>query len=74
MLTHLTAHKVRPEDLDRQALIYVRQSTLAQVRDNTGSTARQYDLGNAPYLGWPANTSRPHLTVTPLPSASGWCN
>ena len=60
MLTHLTAHKVRPEHLDRQALIYVRQSTLAQVRDNTGSTARQYDLGQrALDLGWP----REHISV-----------
>jgi len=60
MLVHLTAHKVRSEHLDRQALIYVRQSTLAQVRDNTGSTARQYDLGQrALDLGWP----REHISV-----------
>ncbi len=38
----------------RQAFIYVRQSTLMQVRDNTGSTARQYDLvRRAQDLGWP---------------------
>ena len=24
--------------------------------------------------GLPPASSRPHLTVTPLPSASGWCN
>jgi len=60
MLAHLTTHKVRPEHLDRQALIYVRQSTLVQVRDNTGSTARQYDLvQRALDLGWP----REHIVV-----------
>jgi hypothetical protein len=29
MLSQLAEHKVQPEHLDRQALIYVRQSTLA---------------------------------------------
>ena len=53
MLSHPTPTKIRPEHLDRQALIYVRQSTLAQVRDHTASTARQYDLGQrALELGW----------------------
>ncbi len=33
--------KIRAEHLDRQALIYVRQSTPMQVRDNVASTARQ---------------------------------
>ncbi len=54
MLTRLNNLKIRPDHLDRQALIYVRQSTLMQVRDNTGSTARQYDLvPRALDLGWP---------------------
>ena len=45
----------RAGHLARQALIYVRQSTLAQVRDHTASTARQYDLRQrARDLGWPA--------------------
>jgi DNA invertase Pin-like site-specific DNA recombinase len=45
--------KIRAEHLDRQALIYVRQSTLTQVRENVGSKARQYDLvGRAIDLGW----------------------
>jgi len=53
MHTTLSTHKIRPEHLDRQAFIYVRQSTLAQVRYNTGSTARQYDLAQrALELGW----------------------
>ena len=45
--------KIRPDHLDRPALIYVRQSTLFQVRENTASTARQYDLTQrARDLGW----------------------
>ncbi len=60
MLSQLTAHKIRPDHLDRQAFIYVRQSTLVQVRENTASTARQYDLvQRALDLGWP----REHITV-----------
>lgn len=46
--------KLRDDHLQRQALIYIRQSTLIQVRDNTGSTARQYHLvDRARELGWP---------------------
>jgi len=54
MLNLIASHKVQGEHLDRQALIYVRQSTLAQVLENTGSQARQYDLAQrALELGWP---------------------
>ena len=53
MINQLTAHKIQPDHLDRQVFIYVRQSTLAQVLGNTGSTARQYDLvQRALDLGW----------------------
>lgn len=53
MSIHLATAKLRPDHLARPALIYVRQSTLAQVRDNVGSTARQYDLvQRARALGW----------------------
>ncbi len=46
--------KIRPEHLDLRALIYVRQSTPMQVRDNIASTARQYDLVRcADRFGWP---------------------
>jgi DNA invertase Pin-like site-specific DNA recombinase len=42
--------------VQRQALIYIRQSTLIQVRDHTGSTARQYHLvDRARELGWPTD-------------------
>jgi DNA invertase Pin-like site-specific DNA recombinase/predicted DNA-binding transcriptional regulator AlpA len=45
--------KITASHLSRRALIYVRQSTLAQVRNNTESTARQYGLtGLAARLGW----------------------
>ena len=55
MATRPDAPKIRPDHLDRLALIYVRQSTPMQVRENTASTARQYDLaGRARDLGWPA--------------------
>src|SRR4051812_39815503 len=45
------------QHLGRQALIYVRQSTPIQVRENTASTARQYDLARrARELGWPESS------------------
>ncbi len=47
--------KITASHLGRRALIYVRQSTLAQVRNNTESTARQYGLSElAARLGWAA--------------------
>jgi DNA invertase Pin-like site-specific DNA recombinase len=53
MLTRPVSQKIRPDHLDRLAVIYVRQSTLFQVRENTGSTTRQYDLvKRAQDLGW----------------------
>lgn len=54
MFNRLNNTKIRPDHLERQAFIYIRQSTLVQVRDNTGSKARQYDLKQrALNLGWP---------------------
>jgi len=48
--------KVRATHLDRAAVIYVRQSTLAQVREHTESTMRQYALAEeATRLGWAAD-------------------
>jgi DNA invertase Pin-like site-specific DNA recombinase len=47
--------KVTAQHLRRDAYLYVRQSTLYQVSNNTESTRRQYDLrGRAVALGWPA--------------------
>jgi DNA invertase Pin-like site-specific DNA recombinase len=49
------AAKVRASHLSRNAYLYVRQSTLRQVLNNTESTVRQYDLRQrALALGWPA--------------------
>jgi DNA invertase Pin-like site-specific DNA recombinase len=51
--------KVEAKHLARQALVYIRQSTFVQVRDNTGSTMRQYDLvQRAIALGWPPTQIR----------------
>jgi excisionase family DNA binding protein len=45
--------KITSAHRSRTALVYIRQSTLVQVRDNTESTARQYDLAKrAVELGW----------------------
>src|SRR4029077_17121488 len=46
--------KVNARQLKRNAYIYVRQSTLRQVLENTESTKRQYGLRqHAVSLGWP---------------------
>jgi DNA invertase Pin-like site-specific DNA recombinase len=51
--------KITVSHLSRAAVIYVRQSTVAQVERNTESTMRQYDLaGRARQLGWPAEAVR----------------
>jgi DNA invertase Pin-like site-specific DNA recombinase len=48
-------HKVQAAHLARTAYLYVRQSTLRQVVENTESTQRQYALRQrAVALGWPA--------------------
>jgi DNA invertase Pin-like site-specific DNA recombinase len=51
--------KVTASHRSRQAIVYVRQSTLAQLERNTESTARQYDLRErAVALGWSAEQVR----------------
>jgi DNA invertase Pin-like site-specific DNA recombinase len=46
--------KITPQHLKRAALLYVRQSTMRQVFENTESTKRQYALRDrAVTLGWP---------------------
>jgi hypothetical protein len=51
--------KVTPAQLRRVAVVYVRQSPLAQVERNTESTARQYGLvTRAAKLGWPRGAVR----------------
>ncbi len=52
----MSTNKITGVHLDRIALIYIRQSSLAQVRENTESTARQYALAEeAARLGWDAS-------------------
>jgi DNA invertase Pin-like site-specific DNA recombinase len=47
-------HKVTASHLQREAYLYVRQSSLRQVVENTESTKRQYALRErAVALGWP---------------------
>ena len=52
--------KIRPDHLDRAAVVYVRQSTRHQVLEHTESTRLQYALGErALALGW----ARSQVTV-----------
>ena len=53
-MIHDTHQKVTASHLKRNAYLYVRQSTLRQVFENTESTKRQYALRqHAVALGWP---------------------
>jgi DNA invertase Pin-like site-specific DNA recombinase len=55
-----THQKVTASHLKRDAYLYVRQSTLRQVFENTESTKRQYGLRQrAVALGWPQD----HIVV-----------
>jgi DNA invertase Pin-like site-specific DNA recombinase len=58
-MNRLAHEKVTPSHLDRLAYLYVRQSSLRQVVENTASTARQYALRErAVALGWPLERIR----------------
>src|SRR3984885_14604929 len=47
-------HKITSSHRDRAALVYLRQSSMAQVREHTESTRSQYALADkAAALGWP---------------------
>jgi DNA invertase Pin-like site-specific DNA recombinase len=51
--------KITASHRSRAAVIYIRQSSLAQLERNTESTARQYDLvERAVGLGWPRSAVR----------------
>jgi len=63
MFTDTAASKVTAACLAKTALLYIRQSTLKQVINNTESAIRQYDLrGRAIALGWAAG----QITVTDI--------
>ncbi len=54
MTSERAAEKISADHLRRNAYLYVRQSTLRQVLENTTSTDRQYGLRQrAVALGWP---------------------
>jgi len=49
-------NKIQKHHLNRNAYIYIRQSTLKQISENTESTKRQYNLkSRAIALGWAEN-------------------
>src|SRR6202166_1661762 len=51
--------KIADQHLSRQACIYIRQSTMGQVRFNQESTERQYNLASkAQSLGWSSERMR----------------
>ena len=51
--------KIADQHLSRQACIYIRQSTMGQVRFNQESTERQYNLASkAQSLGWSSERIR----------------
>src|SRR4030095_10470982 len=55
-MTMSESTKVKPSHLSRIAVVYVRQSSAAQVEHNRESTLRQYALTQrAAALGWPAD-------------------
>jgi DNA invertase Pin-like site-specific DNA recombinase len=55
----ITCERVRPTHLERQAVVYVRQSSPHQVHHHHESRALQYALRNrAVELGWPASRVR----------------
>jgi len=56
---NLISPKIRPTHLSRNAVVYLRQSTMKQVREHQESTARQYALSRrAVELGWAADAVR----------------
>jgi len=60
MTSHNGQRKITVSHLQRSAYLYVRQSSLRQVLENTESTKRQYALREqAVALGWP----RDHIVV-----------
>lgn len=56
-MTAPASQKITSRHLDRKAFLYVRQSSLRQVLENTESTHRQYALRErAVALGWPSES------------------
>ena len=59
LISEATTRKIEAHHLAREACLYVRQSSLRQVMENTESARRQYGLRRrAMALGWPAESVR----------------
>ena len=59
LISEVITRKVEAHHLAREACLYVRQSSLRQVVENTESARRQYGLRHrAMALGWPAESVR----------------
>ena len=58
-MSEAATRKIAPHHLEREACLYVRQSSLRQVVENTESARRQYGLSRkAMALGWPTECIR----------------
>ena len=58
-MTEFPSSKIKRRHLERDAVVYIRQSTLRQVQRNTESTRRQYALQDrAVALGWRSDQIR----------------
>ena len=58
-MSETATRKIAPHHLEREACLYVRQSSLRQVAENTESARRQYGLSRkAMALGWPTECIR----------------
>lgn len=58
-MSEAEARMIAPHHLEREACLYVRQSSLRQVMENTESARRQYGLSQrALALGWPEERIR----------------
>ena len=67
--------KIADHHLMRKACIYIRQSTMAQVRFNQESTERQYNLADqAKSLGWMPEQIRILDGERPLRKTHGICS
>ena len=66
-------HKITSSHRERAALIYLRQSSMAQVRQHTESTRSQYALADkAAALGWPRTSIEVIDTDLGSPASGGW--
>ena len=83
----LVSSKIRDWHWQRQAIVYIRQSTMQQVHEHRESTARQYALEQrAMALGWPKDRAKGNVfdlfgayhqrsvfAMSPLHSIFGLC-